>query len=84
MMMMVLMMKDEDYDYCFREKDRANFKPIAAKIMMMMMVLMMVLMMKRRRIKIIAQEKGPCQLSSSCYNGAKKLLQVRSHTAELF
>ena len=66
-----------------RKKDRANFKSIAAKIVMMM-VLMMALMMKRRRIKIIAQGKGPCQLSSSCYNGAKKLLQVRSHTAELF
>ena len=63
-----------------REKDVANFKPIAAKIMMMMVLMMMM----RRRIKIIAQEKGPCQLSSSCYNGAKKLLQVRSHTAELF
>ena len=61
-------------------KDVANFKPIAAKIMMMMVLMMMM----RRRIKIIAQEKGPCQLSSSCYNGAKKLLQVRSHTAELF
>ena len=67
-----------------REKDVTNFKPIAAKIMMMMVLMMMMMMKRRMRIMIIAQEKGPCQLSSSCYNGAKKLLQVRSHTAELF